>query len=158
MIIVCSYIRIVIKLPNRSTFNNQQEAHSLLLVMLCSVCHLLLSLCKYERIEACIWFCAGVDSGIGKVGYGLGPPKGQPRNLCKMRGWRACKEFRGNKNNVFSWVLINNKASNTRQHLTTFFSALGPHTEHWSKAPWTLKLPLVMHHWNSTEIYLLAIL
>lgn len=57
-----------------------------------------------------------------------------------------------------SLVLINNKASNTHLCLTTFFSALGPHTEHWSKAPPTLILPLVMHHWNSTGICLLVIL
>jgi hypothetical protein len=33
---------------------------------------------------------------------------------------------------------INNKASNTHPHPTTFFSALGPGTEHWPRVPQTL--------------------
>jgi hypothetical protein len=37
---------------------------------------------------------------------------------------------------------INNKASNTYPHPTTFFSALGPRTEHWRGAPQTLNSPL----------------
>jgi hypothetical protein len=44
------------------------------------------------------------------------------------------------------FVLINNKAS----HIATFFSALVPHIEHWSKTSQTLILPLVMHNRNST--------
>jgi hypothetical protein len=38
---------------------------------------------------------------------------------------------------------INNKTSNAHLHPTTFFSALGPRTEHWSRAPQTQNPHLV---------------
>jgi hypothetical protein len=38
---------------------------------------------------------------------------------------------------------INNEASNTHPNPTTIFSALGPCTEHWRRAPQTLNPPLL---------------
>jgi hypothetical protein len=41
------------------------------------------------------------------------------------------------------WHYINNEASNTHPHPTTFFSSLGPRTEHWPRAPQTFNPPLM---------------
>jgi hypothetical protein len=43
-----------------------------------------------------------------------------------------------------SFVLINIKAPNIHAHVTTFFTALEPRTEHWFRALQTLKQPLIV--------------
>jgi hypothetical protein len=42
------------------------------------------------------------------------------------------------------WHYVNNKASNSHPHPTTFFSALGTRSEHWPRAPQTLNPPLAL--------------
>jgi hypothetical protein len=67
------------------------------------------------------------------------------------KGWKAPEAFRCNRNNVFfrfmfSWVMVNNEASNTHVQPTTSFSVLGPRTEHWPRAPRIFKTLLSKTH------------
>jgi hypothetical protein len=75
--------------------------------------------------------------------------------LSSIRGSKAPKAFKCNRNDVLSAVFIvpiNNEASNTHPHPTTFLSALRPCAEYWLRVPKTLKPPLLPFAYSSQKL------